>query len=283
MSVAGGLITTAELARRIATADDLVVLDVRSGPNGAGRAQFEAGHIPGARHTDYAADGWRAKIGGAPGMLPDAAHLSGLFGRLGLAPETPVVIVPAGQSANDCAAAARIFWTLQVCGYTPLALLDGGMPAWIAEGRALQAGPAPTFSGVAPIHLQPGLRASAAETLAAVTGRSATLIDGRAGSYFRGEEKAGEALVAGHIPGALSIDYVQAYDAAANRIRPQAELATLYAAVPDGAAVISYCNTGHTAALNWFALAHVLGRRNIRLYDGSMTDWTQDPARPVAR
>ena len=58
-------------------------------------------------------------------------------------------------------------------------------------------------------------------------------------------------------------------------------LATLYGGIPKGPA-ISYCNTGHTAALNWFVMSELLGREEVALYDGSMTDWTQDPERPVA-
>ena len=61
---------------------------------------------------------------------------------------------------------------------------------------------------------------------------------------------------------------------------PAEKLAALYAEVPPGP-VISYCNTGHTAATNWFVLSEVLGRPDVGLYDGSMTDWTQDDKRPV--
>jgi thiosulfate/3-mercaptopyruvate sulfurtransferase len=57
-------------------------------------------------------------------------------------------------------------------------------------------------------------------------------------------------------------------------------LERLFAAIPANS-IISYCNTGHTAALNWFVLSEILGREEVRLYDGSMTEWTQDPTRPV--
>ena len=284
MMTADGLISTSGLAGLIAGSHAPVVLDARSGPDGAGRAQFEAGHIPGARHTDYAADGWRQRRDGAPGMLPDVAHLSGLFARLGLRPDLPVVIAPAGQGANDLAAAARIFWTLHHCGHGPLALLDGGMRAWIDEGRPLEHGPVPACAGAPlPVSFRAGVRATAGETLATLAAGTTMLVDGRAQSYFRGEEKAPEARAAGHLPGAISLDYVRCYDENRHRLKPKDELAQLFSVLPEGAPVISYCNTGHTAALNWFVLSQLLGRGDIRLYDGSMTEWTQDPSRPVAR
>lgn len=284
MTMSNGLISTSALTALIAGPRAPVVLDARSGPDGAGRAQFEAGHIPGARHTDYAADGWRQRQNGAPGMLPDFTHLATLFARLGLRPDVPIVIIPAGQGANDLAAAARIFWTLRQCGYAPMALLDGGMKAWVDEARALERGPLPTFAGEpCPIVSRHGLRATANETMAALTAGITVLVDGRAPAYFRGEEKAPEARVAGHLPGAISLDYVRCYDDARHRLKPMDELIQLFSIVPEKAPVISYCNTGHTAALNWFVLSEVLKRTDVRLYDGSMTEWTQDPARPVSR
>ena len=86
---------------------------------------------------------------------------------------------------------------------------------------------------------------------------------------------------AGHIPGAVSRDYSAAFDTATGRFKPAADLAALFGPVPQGPA-ISYCNTGHTASLNWFVMSELLEREEVSLYDGSMTDWTQDPERPVA-
>ena len=261
---------------------DVVILDVRSGANGAGEQAFAVGHIPGARHTDYAADGWRARIGSAPGMLPDEEHLAHLFGRLGLTPGQRIVVVPEGKTANDFAAAARIFWTLRVAGYNPVGLLDGGTARWVAEGRPTERGGLRHAQAHnAPVAFVFAQRATADDVLGALA-KHGPLVDGRAPSYFRGEEKAGDAKAAGHIPGAINIDYVEGFDAARGCLKPLSELQALFSRVPPGA-VISYCNTGHTAALNWFVLSEVLGRPDVRLYDGSMTEWTQNPAHPVAR
>lgn len=256
-----------------------VVLDVRSGANGAGLAAYEAGHIPGARHTDYAADGWRQKVGDVPGLLPDTQHLEKLFSKLGLRPDQAIIIAPEGKTANDFAAAARIYWTLKVAGYTLAGLLDGGTERWVREGYPVETGAPPSSHQAAPVRFDFSARADADAVLAAMARRE-TLVDGRSASYFRGDEKADQAKAYGHIPGAINIDYASGFDAALGRLKPVDQLREIYR-LPVGP-VVSYCNTGHTAAFNWFVLSEVLGR-DVKLYDGSMTDWTQDAAHPVAR
>jgi thiosulfate/3-mercaptopyruvate sulfurtransferase len=277
-----GLISPEALQARLGD-DNLVVIDIRSSIDGGGRAAFEAGHVAGAVHSDYVADGWRAKVGNAPGLLPPLDHLSALAGRLGIKPHDDVVIVPAGLSATDFAAAARIYWTLKLIGHGQQAILDGGFRAWAADSsRPVETGPSvPSSSAPYPVVMQQRLRSNTDATLVASRSKLATLVDARSTSYFEGHEKAPEATRAGHIPGAVSRDYVEAFDPATGRLKPSRELSALFGPVPKGPA-IAYCNTGHTAALNWFVMSELLGRDEVALYDGSMTDWTQDPERPVA-
>lgn len=275
-----GLVMPETLAGALGS-PDLVVIDIRSTAEG-GRQAFELGHLPGAVHSDYAADGWRAKVGNAPGMLPPLDHLAELAGRLGIRPESKVVIVPAGLGATDLAAAARVYWTLKLIGHGQQTILDGGFKAWQSgAGRPVATGPATAKAAPPyPVVMQQKLRSTADATLVASKGKLATLVDARSASYFEGREKAAEAVRAGHIPGAVSRDYAEAFDPASGRLKPVGDLAALFGGVPKGPA-ISYCNTGHTAALNWFVMSEVLGREEVSLYDGSMTDWTQDPERPV--
>lgn len=277
-----GLISAGTLAERLGDSN-LVVVDIRSAVDGGGREAFEAGHVPGAVHSDYVADGWRTRVGNAPGMLPPLPHLGALAGRLGIKPHDDVVVVPAGVSATDFAAAARVYWTLKLIGHGQQAILDGGFKSWTADPqRPVATGPsAPKPAAPYPVVMQQWLRSNTDATFTAARGKLATLIDARAASYFEGREKAPEAARAGHIPGAVSLDYVSAFDAETGRLKPAGDLAKLFGSVPAGPA-IAYCNTGHTAALNWFVMSEVLGRDEVALYDGSMTDWTQDPERPVA-
>ncbi len=264
-------------------ADDtrLVCVDLRV-PADGGRAGYEAGHVPGAVFSDYAGDGWRRKIGNVPGLLPEEAHLARLFGRLGVTPSSHVVFIPAGTSANDIAASARAYWTLKLCGHEAVSILDGGTRGWIAAGHAPETGwREPAAAPDYPLSRQEGLRSDVEATLAACTSGSHALVDARSESYFDGREKAAEAMRAGHIPGAVDVDYTTLFDPERGRLKPIAELMALLAVVPAGP-VVNYCNTGHTAALNWFVLREVLGRPEVSLYDGSMTCWTQDETRPVA-
>ncbi len=274
-----GLISPDALAARLGD-ENLVIVDIRTAADGA-KAAFETAHIPGAVHSDYAADGWRAKIGNAPGMLPPLAHLAALAGRLGIKPQDDVVIVPAGTAATDFAAAARVYWTLKFIGHGQQAILDGGFKGWTNDPqRPLATGASsPKSAGAYPVVAQQGLRSTADSTLVASRSKQASLVDARGPSYFEGREKSAEAARAGHIPGAIQRDYAGAFEG--GKLKAPGELQQLFSAVPQGP-VISYCNTGHSAAANWFVLSEVLGRDEVALYDGSMTDWTQDPDRPVA-
>jgi thiosulfate/3-mercaptopyruvate sulfurtransferase len=275
-ATASPLISPEELAARL-DAPDVLVLDVRPS-----REAFEAGHVPGALHSDYAADGWRVAKGGAGGLLPDAAALSALFGRLGLRPEHHVVVVSAGANANDFNAAARVFWTLKVAGHRRVSVLDGGYSGWTRDpSRPVETGPArPRPAGEYPVRIDARLRAELADVERAIARGSAALVDARGAAAYEGREKSAQARVGGRLPGAVLVDMTSAYDPGANRLKPREELQRIFASVPEGEA-ISYCNTGHSAAGNWFALSEILGRRDVKLYDGSMTEWTQDPARPV--
>jgi thiosulfate/3-mercaptopyruvate sulfurtransferase len=254
----------------------LVVLDVRP------REAFESGRVPGAVHSDYATDGWRVARGGAGGLLPDPEELSALFGRLGLGPDDEVVVVSAGAGVNDFNAAARVYWTLKTAGHGRVSLLDGGYAAWAREpARPIETGSAPARpASDYPVRLDPRLRAEIADVERAIAQGSATLVDGRSAAAFEGREKSPQARVGGRLPGATLADVSEAYDPATNRLRSREELERIFAHVPEGEA-ISYCNTGHSAAGNWFVLSEVLRRPNVTLYDGSMSEWTQDPKRPV--
>lgn len=259
----------------------LLAIDFRLAADG-GRAGYEAGHIPGAIHSDYAGDGWRQKRGNAGGILPEAEHLVALFGRLGISPQSHVVLIPAGTSANDLAASARAFWTLRHAGHQALSILDGGMRAWIAGGGAVETGSvSPTPAPPYPIRWQPQLRASAEAILAGLGAGSHTLIDARSPSFYAGEEKAAEAGRAGHIPGAANVNYTRLFDVSTGRIIELVALREIFDELP-AKPVTTYCNTGHTAALDWFVLSEVLQQPDIALYDGSMTEWTEDAARPMA-
>ena len=260
---------------------DVLVLDVRSAIDGGGAEAYQKGHIPGAIHSDYDKGGWRVTRGGVPFMLPTLPELEKLIGELGIDEDTHVVVVPAGVHYTDFGAAARTYWTLKVTGVSKVSILDGGTAAWQAEGNATESGPSKPSPKIFTATLNKALLAEAGEVQKIEQAGSATLIDARPASFFVGKERAPAAKAYGHIPGAVNVDSATFYDAKANRLKPQAELAAIAAALPGGPAV-TYCNTGHWAATDWFVLSELIGRKDVRLYYGSMVDWTSDPARPLA-
>jgi thiosulfate/3-mercaptopyruvate sulfurtransferase len=258
----------------------VVVLDIRSAIDGGGAAAFDRGHIPGAVHSDYDKAGWRVTRNGVPFMLPTVPELEKLIGETGIDEDNHVVIVPAGVHATDFGSAARVYWTLKIAGHPSVSILDGGFAAWQTAAYPVEAGKRPPSPKIFTASLDPRLLAEVAEVEAVEKSGGATLLDGRPAKFFAGKQRAPAAKAYGHIPGARNLDSASFYDPATNRLRPKAELAAIAATVPAGP-VVSYCNTGHWAATNWFVLSELLGKTDVKLYDGSMVEWTADPRRPV--
>jgi thiosulfate/3-mercaptopyruvate sulfurtransferase len=259
---------------------DVVVLDIRSAIDGGGAKAYGEAHIPGSVHSDYDKAGWRVTRNDVPFMLPTVAELEKLIGDIGIDEDSHVVVVPAGNSYTDFGSAARTYWTLKVVGLKNVSILDGGVAAWRSAGLPVESGEKKPSATIFAATLDKSLIAQGTEVEAIESKGGATLIDARPASFFLGKEKAPNASAYGHIPGALSLDSASYYDDKTNKLKPKAELAAISAQVPAGPAV-SYCNTGHWAATDWFVLHELLGRQDVRLYDGSMVEWTANANRPV--
>ena len=259
---------------------DLVVLDIRSAIDGGGAAAYAAAHIPGSVHSDYDKAGWRVTRNNVPFMVPTAPELEKLIGDLGIDEDSHVVVVPAGVNVLDFGSAARTYWTLKYVGVKDVSILDGGIAAWQQAGLPTESGvkaPSPKIFTAA---VDKSILASAGEVETAEGKPGITLVDARPASFFFGKEKAPGAQAYGHIPGAVNIDSAEFYDPTTNRLKPRNELAAIANAVPAGP-VLNYCNTGHWAATDWFVMHEVLGRKEARLYAGSMVEWTSNASRPV--
>jgi len=274
------LVSTAWLKEHLKD-PDVFVLDVRSAIDGGGVEAYQKGHIPGAIHSDYDKAGWRVTRGGVPFMLPTLAELEKLIGELGIDDDTHVVVVPAGVHFTDFGSAARTYWTLKVAGLSRVSILDGGYAAWAAGQNAIETGPSKPSPKIFTATLKTALLAEGADVQKIEQSGGAILIDSRPASFFVGKQKAPAAQGYGHIPGAVNVDSATFYDSKSNRLKPQAELVSIAATLPGGPAV-AYCNTGHWAATDWFVLSEILGRSDVRLYYGSMVDWTSDANRPLA-
>ncbi len=262
---------------------DVKIIDVRSGIDGTDAAGFAAGHIPGAVYASYTAAGWRAAEGNIPGKLPAIDQLESLIGSLGVDADDSVVIIPAGVSSTDFGSAARVYWTFKYLGHEDVAILNGGYRAWVEAGGAIETGASNPTPANFTANLQPGLLADTSQVEAALAAGD-QLVDARPANQYSGEAKHPAALAAGTIPGAASLEERLLVENGSAYFIDADEVARLIeaAGIRDDGPAISFCNTGHWAATAWFALSEVAGIETA-LYDGSMTEWTQDTARPLVQ
>ncbi len=245
----------------------------------AGREAWISGHIPGAVHVDLERD-LSAPVTSATGRhpLPAPDAFAVTLSRLGIGNDTKVVCYDAGPGAY----AARLWWMLRWVGHDAVAVLDGGIAAWVAEGRPVET--SPTTRPQARFQARP--RPDQVLDSAAVAGalrRGETLVDVRGAERFAGKVEPLDA-VAGHVPGAVNLPFLENLDAA-GRFRAPAELAALWRSrtgAGPGSAPICMCGSGVTACQGLLAL-EAAGIPGGRLYAGSWSEWIRDPTRPVAR
>lgn len=274
------LIGAAELARELAGEEPPALLDVRwSLAEPDGRAAFRAGHVPGAVLVDLERE-LAAPPSPSAGRhpLPDPADLQAAARRWGLRRGSRVVVYDdvGGTSA------ARAWWLLRWAGLTDVRILDGALAAWRRAGGPLETGDVVPQPGDVVLPLAagtagPGMPTTDADGAAAWPG---VLLDARAGERYRGEKEPVDPQ-AGHIPGARSAP-TTANLADDGTFLPPAELSRRLAelGVAPGTAVAVYCGSGVTASHEVAALASV-GVEAV-LYPGSWSQWSADPARPVA-
>jgi thiosulfate/3-mercaptopyruvate sulfurtransferase len=259
----------------------LVVLDIRNKIDGGSPAEYAKGHIPGAVHSDYLKAGWRTTDKGVVGMLPPVVKLEALIGGLGIGNDSHVVIVPGGVSAVDYGSATRVYWTFKYLGHDRVSILDGGHALWRKQRRAIESGAVAPRLAQFVAHPRPELLATRDDVSKAVA-EGGALIDNRPTTQFLGRAKHGKAKRAGAIPTAHNIPQGQFFDANSGKFTSVESLRKLWRDDDlDGDGAITYCNTGHWASLGWFASSELLGRKNTRMYDGSMVEWSADESLPM--
>ncbi|WP_353092221.1 sulfurtransferase [Methylibium sp.] len=280
------LIEAAALRERLAAGAPTAVVDTSFdlADPAAGERSYREGHLPGAHylHLDRdLADHAPAADGRFRGRhpLPSREAFARTLSRLGIDPTTPVVV----YDRQGGMFAARAWWMLRWLGHREVAVLDGGLAAWVAAGGGLAtetpAAAATHRAYEAAASLVPTIDAAA---LQAGLGR-VRLIDARAPERFRGDVEPLDP-VAGHIPGALNRPFKDNLDPQGRFLAPEALRAAflpLLAGRPPAEAV-HQCGSGVTACHNLLAM-EIAGLPGAALYPGSWSEWCADPARPVAR
>lgn len=242
-----------------------------------GKAEFLAGHIPGAVFFDIDAIADRSTD--LPHMLPTPAAFSEAAGALGLSERDTIVV----YDGVGLFTAPRVWWTLKVFGAEDVRVLDGGLPAWKRAGYPLEAGEAHPQPSRFNASFSPDMVRSFEEVRAHLAAGDATIVDARAPGRFSGDApEPRPGLASGHMPGARNLFYETL--AEDGRLRPPAQIRKLFqeAGVDLASPIVTSCGSGVTAAVLTFALAS-LEKSDVAIYDGSWTEWGSRPGAPIAK
>jgi thiosulfate/3-mercaptopyruvate sulfurtransferase len=239
--------------------------------------EFAAAHIPGAVFFDIDAIADHATA--LPHMLPSAAELAQAVGALGIGDGDRVIV----YDVRGVVSAARVWWTFRAFGHDDVAVLDGGLRKWTAEGRPIEAGvplPAPRRFTPRP---RPALVRDLAQMRANLAAPREQVLDARSAGRYAGTEAEPRAgLRGGHIPGSRSLPYDRLYRPDGTLLPPdELERAFKAAGVDLGAPVVTTCGSGVTASVLALALDRV-GHRAVAVYDGSWTEWGGRDDTPIA-
>ncbi len=273
------LVSTDWLARHLGE-PALVVVDASwylAAMNRSGRAEYEAGHIPGAVFWDL--DELSDRAAPLPHMLPPLDGLARDIGALGIGNRDRVVVYD-GSGTNM--SAARVWWTLQLLGHEAVAVLDGGLRRWRAEGRAVQSGRARWDPKRFQPQYRPELIRNQAQTRAAIAAGAAGILDARSSGRFAGTEpEPRPGLRGGHIPGARSLPFAQLTGPDGAMLPPGEIRARFDAAGADlTRPVILLCGSGVTACVLALGL-ELAGHHEYAVYDGSWSEWGRADGPPV--
>lgn len=258
-------------------APDLVVLDGSWHLPTAGRdarAEYEQEHIPGALFFDI--DEISDETSPLPHMLPSTVKFASRMKRMGIGDGMRIVVYDSAGMFS----AARVWWTFRAMGHEDVAVLNGGLPKWKAEGRPVTSEPTPPRSQR---HFTPRLNASLVRDLEdmkrIVESGSAQIADARGPGRFAGTEpEPRPGLRSGHIPGSRNVPYSRLLNPDGT-LKAPAELHQIFseAGIDPAKPVVTTCGSGVSAAILSLALT-LIGQPESGLYDGSWSEWGREDA-----
>ncbi len=240
-------------------------------------AEYRAGHIPGAVFFDIEEVSDHSTE--LPHMLPGTTQFGQAAGALGIGNDDTIVV----YDSRGLYSAARVWWTFRIFGAKNVFVLDGGLPKWKAERRALETGDAKRAPKKFHAEMDIAPVAMLADVRMALTDDSAQIVDARSAERFAGraaEPRPG--LRSGHMPGSFNVPYENVLENDRLASRERIEAAFTSAGVDLDKPIITSCGSGVTAAILTLALESI-GKSPHRLYDGSWSEWGSRPDVPVER
>jgi thiosulfate/3-mercaptopyruvate sulfurtransferase len=274
------LVTTQWLAKEIG-ASDLRVVDASWFMPGSGRSaaqDYEDGHIPSAIFMDL--EELADATSSLPNMLPPPEKFASRMQSLGLGDGSRIVV----YDDSPFKSATRAYWMLTLFGAHDVAILDGGLAKWKAEGRELESGKRPLRHRHFTVWKDAKEIRSKADMLANLESKAAVVVDARGAARFSGTEAEPRPdMASGHIPGSRNLPYTALFNADGTWKQGTALTEVFHAAGVDMTKpMITTCGSGMTAAVVLFA-ARLAGKKDVTLYDGSWSEWGLDPATPKAQ
>lgn len=279
LSLPGSLVSTEWLAAHL---DDpnLVILDGSfklPGVTPIAAEDFTARHIQGARFFDI--DAIADQETSLPHMLPPVAAFERHASDLGISNDSVVVV----YDTPGLMSAGRAWWTLRTFGHDKVAILNGGLKKWLAEGRPVTNAAAAPAGARFHATFDPVAVRSKAQVLDNLESHAEQIVDARSGGRFTAQEKeARPGLRSGHIPGSLNLPFNALTDPHSGELLPVAEIRQAFetAGLDFSKPVIASCGSGVTAAALAFGL-HLTGKDDVAIYDGAWTEWGQPGGTPV--
>lgn len=267
------LVTAKWLAKNMDN-PQLVIVDVRAPKD------YEAGHIPHAVNVFKGAHFQKGAVGNIEHVLDPPELITGVFRNAGISNDSLVVFYSSNASKKGYTFATREFWTAWMYGLHNIALLHGGIEAWTAQNSPI------SKEMVQPKMGNFEIRDMSLDSIAtwpdiyyALATKKVELVDAREPAHFNGMDQDKRLLKHGHIPGAVEVpyyDFLKKNGGYYELISP-AEARNLLSKskVSLRKPIIDYCNTGHLASGDWFAIKFLAGARHIRMYDASMFEYTR--------